>query len=232
MFCARILAGGSWRGVLLILGVSFAWMGNSVSGSDFDTLGVTLLRTVDSRLTGQGVRVAQVEAPYGTASPPYAFEVNPAATGQPTNFFTYYSALGTATAFTNTVGLESGHADGVAGFYYGLSSGVATQVVHVDNYEADYFYNDLSPSGRRRQSRPASSTKASSSLVRSSLLTKTTMITPTPGAPFSSPASEMVPQPSLTFPPRPHATMASASGFTAQTPLRVRPRMACAANQT
>ena len=34
---------------------------------------------------------------------------------------------------------ESGHADSVAGNFYGISGGVATNVAHVDNYDANYF---------------------------------------------------------------------------------------------
>jgi hypothetical protein len=83
--------------------------------------------------------VAQPEANVGGSFS--AFEVSPAEVQvqQPTNLFTYYSDLGSATGFTNLVGAESGHADGVASFFYGSPFGIATNVAHVDNYDADFF---------------------------------------------------------------------------------------------
>ena len=104
-----------------------------------DTVGVTLLRQVDPTLTGSGIRVAQVEAPLSTATPP-PFEVNPGSIGQLESLFTYYSSSGTATSFPNSAGVESGHADSVGGIFVGASGGVAPAVAHVDNYEANYFY--------------------------------------------------------------------------------------------
>lgn len=106
-----------------------------------DDVGVTLLRTVDPTLTGANIRVAQPEANSGTNPPD--FEVNPAAVGQPSSLFTYTSTLGSATTFPNSVGTESGHADGVGSLFYGANGGVAPQVAHVDNYDADYFYNNI-----------------------------------------------------------------------------------------
>lgn len=113
----------------------------TVQATDLDTIGVTLLRQVDSTLNGSFVRVAQIEAPYFTTPlPPYAFEVIPSGVGQPTNRFTYYSDLGTATTYPNSVGVNSDHADSVAGNFYGIA-GVATNVAHVDNYEVNHFLN-------------------------------------------------------------------------------------------
>jgi len=102
-----------------------------------DQIGVTLLRATTTNLNGAGIRVAQAEA----AAP--AFEVNPAAVNQPASLFTYFSADGSTGGFPNSAGTESGHADGVGGYFYGLTGGVATNVVHVDNYDADYFFNDV-----------------------------------------------------------------------------------------
>jgi len=111
--------------------------------STLDTIGVTLLRTVQPALTGSGITVAQAEAPTGTNTPP-PFEVRPSAAGQPVDLFTYISAVGTATAsFPNTVGAESGHANSVGNYFYGSSAGVAPQVAHVDNYEANEFYRTI-----------------------------------------------------------------------------------------
>jgi hypothetical protein len=102
-----------------------------------DQIGLTTLRTVTTNLDGAGVRVAQPEA----VAP--VFEINPAMVNQPASLFTYISAAGTASSFPNSVGNESGHADAVGGYFYGLSSGLATNVAHVDNYDAGYFYNNI-----------------------------------------------------------------------------------------
>ncbi|MGD0351670.1 MAG: hypothetical protein ABSB84_15350 [Verrucomicrobiota bacterium] len=109
----------------------------SLQAGDLDTIGVTLLWTVTTNLNGTGIHVAQVEA----SSSSLDFEVNPNVVGQPTNLFTYYSTNGSATNFPNPVGTESGHADSVAAYFYGQSGGVATNVVHVDNYDANYFWS-------------------------------------------------------------------------------------------
>ncbi len=114
----------------------------AVRAQSLDQIGVTLLRTQTTNLDGSGIRVAQPEANTdGDTNHPSAFEVNPAAINFPTNRFTYSSDAGTSNAFPNLVGNESGHADIVAGFFYGRASGVATNVAHVDNYDADYFIN-------------------------------------------------------------------------------------------
>ncbi len=114
--------------------------------SNLDTIGVTLLRTMTTNLNGAGIRAGQPEAGYGTAT---NWEVNPGASGVglPTNLFTYYYSaspyrtVSTANTFTNSLGLESGHADTVAANFYGLSGGVATNIPLVDNYEANTFIN-------------------------------------------------------------------------------------------
>ncbi len=115
----------------------------SAQATNLDTVGVTLLRQVDPTLNGSGVRVAQVEAPYYTS--PYAFEVPPSTVGQPVGLFTYYSDLGTATTYPNSVGTNSDHAASVGGVFYGNNGpvylGVATNVTHVYNYEAVNFFN-------------------------------------------------------------------------------------------
>jgi hypothetical protein len=124
-----------WHGVLL-------WMLTLPGGAaNLDLIGVSLLRTIDPSLKGTGVMVTQPEA--GGGSNPPAFEVNPAAVGQPVGLFTYTSSLGSSPNFPNSVGSESGHANGVGAVFYGLSTGVAPEVAHVDNYDADYFYNTV-----------------------------------------------------------------------------------------
>lgn len=106
-----------------------------------DQIGVTLLRATTTNLNGTDIRVVQTEASFG-GNPP-TFEVNPGAVNQPVSLFTYVSAAGSSNSFPNSVGTESGHADGVGGYFYGLTVGVATNVAHVDNYDADYFFNNV-----------------------------------------------------------------------------------------
>jgi hypothetical protein len=112
--------------------------------ADIDTVGGTLLHQVDPTLQGTGIPAAQPEAPNGTAG---AFEVNPSAVGQPTNLFTWIASGGTASTYTNSLGIESTHADAVGMNFYGPINGVAQQVSHVDNYDADYFYNNFIANG-------------------------------------------------------------------------------------
>ena len=109
-----------------------------------DQIGVTLLRATTTNLNGSGIRVAQAEA-NNDSNPnnPSAFEVNPAKVNQPASLFTYFSTDGSSSTFPNSVGAESGHADGVGGYFYGLTGGVATNVIQVDNFDADYFFNDV-----------------------------------------------------------------------------------------
>jgi hypothetical protein len=106
------------------------------------SIGINELRALDPTLNGGGVPVAQAEASSG-ANPP-DFEVNPANSGvnQPASLFTYYSSNGTSTSLGGSVGQESGHADTVASLFYGIPNGVATNVSHVDNYDADFFINN------------------------------------------------------------------------------------------
>jgi hypothetical protein len=110
-----------WRGTqclwILILSGQMA-----AHASNLDTIGVTLLQAVTTNVNGAGIRVAQPEAGYGTAT---NWEVNPGAggVGQPVSLFTYFSSSGTANNFPNAVGAESGHADAVAGYFYGIPGG-------------------------------------------------------------------------------------------------------------
>ena len=106
-----------------------------------DVIGLTAWRAVTTNLNGAGIRVAHPEANLNGDTAPYTFEVNPVATGVglPTNLFTYFSILGTATGFTNVVGIESSHADTVASQFYGIPAGIATNVAHVDNFDADFL---------------------------------------------------------------------------------------------
>ncbi len=104
---------------------------------DLNLVGLTLLQTVTTNLNGAGIRVAQVEATETLGAT--NFEANPFTIGVASNLFTYISGAGTATNFPNSVGGESGHAEDVAGNFYGPSVGLSTNVAHVDNYVADFF---------------------------------------------------------------------------------------------
>src|SRR5690242_10631490 len=91
-----------------------------------NAIGVTLLRSVVTNADGTGIRIAQPEAK-GAGIPP-DFEVNPAnnSVQKPVSLFLYLGTNGTANVFPNSVGTESGHADSVASYFYGLPGGVAT----------------------------------------------------------------------------------------------------------
>ena len=108
-------------------------------GGELDTIGAALLHQVAPDLLGNGIAAAQPEGPNGAAG---EFEVNPAAVGQPMSLFTWLSSAGTTNTFPNGVGTESDHADAVGNNFYGPTAGVASQVSHVDNYDADYFFNN------------------------------------------------------------------------------------------
>jgi hypothetical protein len=111
----------------------------AVHSQSLDTIGVTLLRTVTANVDGSGIRVAQPEAGSDQSEQYTNWEVNPGAVGRTAGFLTYISANGSTTNFPNSLSSESGHADGVAGYFYGMSGGVATNVVHADNYDANDF---------------------------------------------------------------------------------------------
>lgn len=103
-----------------------------------NTIGFTLLQAVTTNLNGAGIRVGQAEAEDVSTND---WEVNPAAIPQPVSRFTWYSNGLSSTTFPNSLGIESGHADGVGSLFYG-SSGMATNVAHVDNFEANTYIND------------------------------------------------------------------------------------------
>ena len=97
-------------------------------GATLDDIGVTLLRAVTTNVDGSGIRVAQPEAfDYGTTN----WEVNPASSPvlQSASLFFYTADAGSVSFFPNTLSGESGHADSVAGNFYGIPAGVATNVV-------------------------------------------------------------------------------------------------------
>jgi hypothetical protein len=127
------------RGAQFLL--AFVFLGQMAArASNLDTIGVTLLQAVTTNVNGAGIPVGQAEAGNGATT---NWQVNPSTVGQPINLFTYYSSGGSATTFPNALGAESGHADAVAGNFYGVPLGVATNVAHVDNYDTSYFYNSI-----------------------------------------------------------------------------------------
>jgi hypothetical protein len=111
-------------------------LGQTAPAQDLNLIGVTALRAVTTNLNGSGIRVAQPEA----SGPSLDFEVKPGSVQLPINLFTYISAAGTDTNYPNSVGVESGHADQVAANFYGMTGiGVATNMAHVDNFDAEFF---------------------------------------------------------------------------------------------
>jgi hypothetical protein len=128
----------SQRKAALLLAVVFL-CGATVRAQNLDMVGLNLLRAaVATNVDGTGIRVAQPEAGDGAAA---NWEVNPNTVGVATNLFTYTSSLGTTNSFPNAVGSESTHGHDVGNNFYGPSIGLATNVTHVDNYEANYFYD-------------------------------------------------------------------------------------------
>jgi hypothetical protein len=125
----------------LVWAAIFAGLASAgVQASTLDTIGVTLLQSVTTNVNGSGIRVAQPEGSFDLGT---NWEVNPSAAGQPARLFTYISAGGSTTNFPNSLSSESGHADAVAQNFYGMPGGVATNVAHVENYDAGYFYDNI-----------------------------------------------------------------------------------------
>ncbi len=128
------------RGAQFLL--AFVFLGPMAArAQNLDTIGVTLLWTITTNVNGAGIHVAQPEANNGPTTTNW--QVNSSSFGQLTSLFTYYSSNGSATTFPNSLGAESSHADAVGTNFYGIPNGVATNVAHVDNYEAGYFYNSI-----------------------------------------------------------------------------------------
>jgi hypothetical protein len=60
----------------------------------------------------------------------------------PVSRFSYFMNT-VANIFPNGLGVESGHADGVAQMFYGMPDGVSTNLSHIDNYEANSFLTGI-----------------------------------------------------------------------------------------
>ncbi len=121
--------------VLAAVGILF--LHSAAQGQDLDQIGVTMLRATTTNINGAGIRVAQPEASVSTNLP--AWEINPANVGQPAGLFTYISEDGSTNVYPNSLGSNSWHADSVGQLLFGIPGGVATNVAHVDNLDADYF---------------------------------------------------------------------------------------------
>ena len=105
--------------------------------SDAEIIGLVAMRRERPAITGGGIPVAHPEGQSATN----AWEVNPIY--NPSIAFTWTSDLGATNRFPNSVGLESGHADGVANQFYSAGAGVAPGILTVDNYDADYFFRNV-----------------------------------------------------------------------------------------
>ncbi len=128
------------RSVLLLAFAAFFQM--TGRAQNLDIIGVTVLRAVTTNLNGTGIRVAQ---PEGGNESPTNWQVDPgnSLVLLPVGLFAYASSSGTATTYPNDIGGDSSHADAVAGDFYGLPAGVATNIAHMDSYEAGYFYDSI-----------------------------------------------------------------------------------------
>ena len=124
--------------IAVFVGIVFTALPFISRADNLVTMGVPLVRASHPNLTGAGIAVAQSEALDSANSP--AFEVNDTTVGQPESLFDWISTNGISDVFPNDLGVESGHADSVAYYFYGPSSGIAPGVAHVDNSEADYFF--------------------------------------------------------------------------------------------
>jgi hypothetical protein len=105
-----------------------------------NTIGLTQLQGLNTNLNGSGIRVGQVEGTFDTNGD---WEVNPGSVLQPTNHFTYYTNSGSSSMYPNSLGGDSGHADEVGQIFYAPQVGIATNVAHVDNAQADYYFDDI-----------------------------------------------------------------------------------------
>jgi hypothetical protein len=124
----------SWR-IWRVVAMAIACGAVRLLASDAETIGLTAMRRERPAINGAGIRVAQPEGQEATN----AWQVNPAINASAV--FTWTSDQGTTTNFPNSVGLESGHANGVGTLFFGTSSGIAPGVPSVDSYDADYFMN-------------------------------------------------------------------------------------------
>jgi Subtilase family len=119
-----------------------AWFCNAAYGQFLAPLGVPQLQALATNVNGTGIRIGQPEAALDGAADT-VWEVDP--TNAPANpgIFTFiYSNTIMSTSYPNGLGTDSWHADLVAGNIYGMGRGIATNVSHVDNYDANNFVEE------------------------------------------------------------------------------------------
>lgn len=116
-----------------------------------DQIGLYDLRNRDASLTGAGVVVGQIEAPFNVDN----YQTDPANAGLSSSLFTYYDSTNTwsggGAAYDSS--RESGHANIVGSRFYGIPSGtqatdgVAPGVSAIQVFEAGHYYNNLVSAG-------------------------------------------------------------------------------------
>lgn len=126
-------------GLFIFAGAVF--LSAAARGQFLAPIGLPQLQALTANVNGTGITVGQPEAPNnGTTT---EWQVDPANVPVATNLFTYISSNGiTSTNYPNVIGTDSSHADQVAQNFYGPSTGLATNVAHVDNYDADNFVEE------------------------------------------------------------------------------------------
>lgn len=107
-------------------------------GDPLEQTGLLPLRSMQPALDGAGVKVAVPEGNLGDA-----WQISPAAVGQPESKFRWISSGGTATTFPNGLGTESDHANIVGKHLFGISGGMAPGVDQIDNYLASHFVESI-----------------------------------------------------------------------------------------
>jgi hypothetical protein len=135
----------------ILLNALVTFLTAAVYASEPDEMtGLRAMSSVAPYLNGAGVRVAQAETEVSAVSPP-PFEINPSAGGILSASITYFTGPPTTVlpqsggAYPNSLGSESWHADAVGNLFYGFGVGVSTNIAHVDNYEAQYFFFTVVP---------------------------------------------------------------------------------------
>jgi hypothetical protein len=113
--------------------------GNTAGASTLDEIGVTLLRGTTTNLNGSGLVVADAEAAVSNS----AWEANPGdpKINLPVSDFSWYMSPSAINIYPNAIGTDSWHSDYVGGYFYGASNGVSTNVAHIENIEADYYFS-------------------------------------------------------------------------------------------
>jgi Subtilase family len=127
------------RIVFISVCATFCCLARAQQNISTNAIGLTLLQDLNTNLNGSGVRVGQAEAIDANGD----WEVDPANVFQPVSLFTYYTNGGSSSTFPNSLGGESGHADVVGQIFYAPQYGIATNIAHVDNSEADYYFSDI-----------------------------------------------------------------------------------------